>query len=86
MEVSFIFINNQNEARKKSYGALITCLDDEEEGAASSGTATECLRPWESVFVLVRITSELDGVELYENKKIEPLLIDSKCTMYYANL
>ena len=55
----------------KSFG--VTCLETAEGGAAKRGTATECLRPWESVFVLVRITSELDGVELYEEKKIKIL-------------
>ena len=49
----------------------VTCLETAEGGAARRGTATECLLPWESVFVLVRITSELDGVELYEEKKIK---------------
>ena len=48
----------------KSDGDLVTCLETEEGGAARRGTATECLLPWESVLVLVRITSELDGVEL----------------------
>ena len=79
----------------RSFG--VTCLDTAEGGAARRGTATECLRPWESVFVLVRITSELDGVELYEEKKIKIVmgynrrieltcsLFDSELLVYYVN-
>ncbi len=55
----------------KEWQDLVTCLDTAEGGACRRGTATECLRPWESVLVLVRITSELDGVELCEEEKIE---------------
>ena len=75
----------------------VTCLDTAEGGAARRGTATECLLPWESVFVLVRITSELDGVELYEEKMIKigvgynrlielsSSLFDSELIVYYVN-
>ena len=37
-------------------------------GAASSGTATLWRRPWESVLVRVRITSELEAAELWHRE------------------
>ena len=76
---------------------MVTCLETAEGGAARRGTATECLLPWESVFVLVRITSELDGVELYKKKKIKigvgyngrieltSSLFNSELIVYYVN-